>query len=74
MLSRVPTPADHDISLRATVAALAVLWVAFMGLDGAGLERAAAAVRVGGGAVAIGLVLWHAARYRYETQSQHHPT
>ena len=73
MLSRVPTPADHDISLRTTFGVLAGVWVVFMGLNVGGFELAAEVVRVGGIVVAVGLVVWHVGRYRYERRSPHHP-
>lgn len=67
MRHRIPTPAEHDISLSATLLAILTPAFAISVFQTAGYDRAAFIMHAVGATIALTLVSWHVARYRYET-------
>jgi len=64
MLEYTPSPADQEISLKATLGAIVALALAAWTLEFAGFERATLAVLGLGVFVSAGLTTWHLVRFR----------
>ena len=64
MLENVPSPADREISLEATLCAIVAIAGVARVLELAGFERATLAVLVLGMIVSAGLTTWHLACFR----------
>jgi len=67
MLHRIPAPAEHDISLSATLSAILAPAFAISVFQTAGYDRAALIMHAIGATIALTLVSWHVAWYRYRT-------
>jgi hypothetical protein len=64
MLENVPSPADREISLEATLCAIVAITGVARVLEIAGFERATLAVLGLGVIVSAGLTMWHLACFR----------
>ena len=64
MLENVPSPADREISLEATLCAIVAIAGVARVLELAGFDRATLAVLVLGVIVSAGLTTWHLANFR----------
>ena len=64
MLNYIPSPADREISLEATLGAIVAIALVAQVLELADFERATLVVLGLGALVSAGLATWHLARFR----------